>query len=135
HPWITAPGGTRSRGYAYVGDTGGGIGAGLRDFWKLTPTQLDVAGARGDAASLTVWLYSPAAEPMDLRFYHDGLGQDTCADQLEAREITYEGHEPDFGAARGIARTHELVIDAVPATPPAAEPAAFPEAWPPPAAP
>src|SRR5699024_11788469 len=26
HPWITAPGGTRSRGYAYVGDTGGGIG-------------------------------------------------------------------------------------------------------------
>src|SRR5699024_1152821 len=94
------------------------IGAGLRGFWKLTPTQLDVAGARGDAASLTVWLYSPAAEPMDLRFYHDGLGQDTYADQLEALEITYEDHEPGFGDARGIARTHELVIDAFPATPP-----------------
>lgn len=128
HPWIAAPGGTRSLGYAYVGDTGGGIGAGLRDFWKTAPTQLDVAGARGDAASLTVWLYSPAAEPMDLRFYHDGLGQDTYADQLEALEITYEDHEPGFGDARGIARTHELVIDAFPATPPAAELSAFAEA-------
>ena len=120
-PWITAPGGSRSRGYAYVGDIEGGIGAGLRDFWKLHPTQLDIEGARGDAATLTVWMYSPAADPMDLRFYHDGLGQDTFEDQLEALEITYEDHEPGFGDARGIARTHELVLDAFPATPPAAE--------------
>ncbi|MEE1617691.1 exo-rhamnogalacturonan lyase family protein [Brachybacterium sp. J153] len=117
HPWITAPGGARSRGYAFVGDVHGGIGAGLRDFWRLHPTQLDVEGARGDAATLTVWMYSPSAEPMDLRFFHDGLGQDTFEDQLEALEITYEDYEPGFGDARGIARTHELVLDAVPATP------------------
>ena len=121
HPWIAAPGGSRSGGYAYVGDVNGGIGAGLRDFWKLHPTQIDVEGARGDAAALTVWMYSPAAEPMDLRFYHDGLGQDAFEDQLEALEITYEDYEPGFGDARGIARTHELVLDAFPATPSADE--------------
>lgn len=120
-PWISAPGGARSRGYAYVGDVEGGMGAGLRDFWKLHPTQLDVEGARGDAATLTVWMYSPAAEPMDLRFYHDGLGQESFEDQLEALEITYEDYEPGFGDARGIARTHELVLDAFPATPSASE--------------
>lgn len=120
-PWIAAPGGSRSRGYAYVGDVHGGIGAGLRDFWKLHPTQLDIEGACGDVAALTVWMYSPAAEPMDLRFYHDGLGQDAFEDQLEALEITYEDYEPGFGDARGIARTHELVLDAFPATPSADE--------------
>ena len=121
HPWVAAPGGTRSRGYAYVGDVQGGIGAGLRDFWKLVPTQLDVEGARSETASLTVWMYAPSAEPMDLRFYHDGLGQESHADQLDALEITYEDYEPGFGQARGIARTHELVIDAFPETPSADE--------------
>ena len=121
HPWVAAPGGTRSRGYAYVGDIQGGIGAGLRDFWKLVPTQLDVEGARSETASLTVWMYAPSAEPMDLRFYHDGLGQESHADQLDALEITYEDYEPGFGQARGIARTHELVIDAFPETPSADE--------------
>src|SRR5699024_11261055 len=52
-----------------------------------------------------------------LRFYHDGLGQDTYAEQLEALEITYEDYEPGYGDARGIARTHELVVDAFDATP------------------
>ena len=45
-PWIPAASGTRSRGYAYLGDLTGGIGMGLRDFWKLVPTQLDIAGDR-----------------------------------------------------------------------------------------
>lgn len=116
-PWIPAGGGTRSRGYAYLGDVQGGIGLGLRDFWRLVPTQLDVAGARGDLAEVTAWMYAPSAEPMDLRFYHDGLGQETFADQLDALEITYEDYEPGFGDARGIARTHELSIDAFAATP------------------
>lgn len=124
-PWITAGGGTRSRGYAYVGDVQGGIGVGLRDFWKLVPTQLDVSGARGDRAEVTAWMYAPTAEPMDLRFYHDGLGQEGYADQLDALEITYEDYEPGFGDARGIARTHELVLDAFAATPSGEELAAF----------
>jgi hypothetical protein len=66
-------------------------------------------------------MYAPSADPMDLRFYHDGLGQDTFADQLDALEITYEDYEPGFGEVRGTARTHELVIDAFAATPSADE--------------
>lgn len=119
-PWITAGGGTRSAGYAYLGDIHGGIGIGLRDFWKLIPTQLDVAGAAGEsgeAGSVTAWMYAPSADPMDLRFYHDGLGQDSFEEQLDALEITYEDYEPGFGDARGIARTHELALDAFSATP------------------
>ena len=119
-PWITAGGGTRSAGYAYLGDIHGGIGLGLRDFWKLIPTQLDVAGAAGEigeAGSVTAWMYAPSAEPMDLRFYHDGLGQDSFEEQLDALEVTYEDYEPGFGDARGIARTHELALDAFAATP------------------
>ena len=116
-PWIPAASGTRSRGYAYLGDLTGGIGMGLRDFWKLVPTQLDIAGAATERGTVTTWLHAPSADPMDLRFYHDGLGQDSYEDQLEALEITYEDYEPGYGDARGIARTHELVIDAFAATP------------------
>ena len=54
---------------------------------------------------------------MDLRFYHDGLGQDTFAEQLDGLEVTYEDYEPGFGDAHGIARTHELVLHAYASTP------------------
>ena len=67
---------------------------------------------------LTAWLYSPEAQPMDLRFYHDGLGQDTFEEQLEGLEITYEDYEPGFGTPTGIARTSELTLFAYNSTPP-----------------
>lgn len=54
---------------------------------------------------------------MDLRFYHDGLGQDTYAEQLEGLNITYEDYEPGFGTPYGIARTSELVFWANESTP------------------
>ena len=47
---------------------------------------------------------------MDLRFYHDGMGQDTYAEQLEGLNITYEDYEPGFGTPYGIARTSELIF-------------------------
>ncbi|WP_084958084.1 Tat pathway signal sequence domain protein [Thermoactinospora rubra] len=128
HAWVTVPSGTRSRGYGYVGGVSGGLGFGLRDFWKLHPTRLDVRGAATGVATATVWLYSPGAPPMDLRFWHDGLGQDTHAEQLEGLEITYEDHEPGFGTPYGIARTHELslrVHDSTPAHEELAEHAAL----------
>ncbi|WP_117214784.1 Tat pathway signal sequence domain protein [Allorhizocola rhizosphaerae] len=117
HGWVTIPSSTRSAGYGYVGGISGGLGFGLRDFWKLHPTRLDIRNAATDLATATVWMWSPSAPPMDLRFYHDGLGQDTYAEQLEGLEITYEDYEPGFGDAYGIARTHELVLRVYPATP------------------
>ncbi|MGA0567959.1 Tat pathway signal sequence domain protein [Rathayibacter sp. KR2-224] len=122
--WVGITAGTRAGGYAYLGDIAGGVGVGVRDFWQSYPAQLDVRGAASDEASVTAWLHSPEAEPMDMRFYHDGLGQDDYETQLEGLEITYEDYEPGFGDAHGIGRTHELWLrpyEATPATPVFAE--------------
>jgi hypothetical protein len=118
HAWVTIPSGTRSRGYGYIGGaSGGGLGFGLRDFWKLHPTRLDIRGAATDVATATVWMWSPSAPAMDLRYWHDGMGQDTFPEQLEGLEITYEDYEPGFGTPYGIARTHELTLRVYDATP------------------
>jgi hypothetical protein len=118
--WIAVDGGGRAGGLAYVGSPSGGFAVGMRNFWQLHPTQLDIRNAVKDVAEVTVWLWSPEAQPMDLRFYHDGLGQDTYPEQLEGLEITYEDYEPGFGTPFGIARTTELVFWALGATPPTA---------------
>ncbi|MFF4250059.1 Tat pathway signal sequence domain protein [Streptomyces sp. NPDC001663] len=120
HGWIQAAAGRRAGGFGYVGGAGGGLSFGLRDFWQRHPTQLDVRGAASEAAEVTLWLYSPEAQPLDLRFYHDGRGQDTYEKQAEGLEITYEDYEPGFGTPYGIARTSELTFWALEKTPSAA---------------
>lgn len=117
HGWVGISGGTRASGFCSLSDPRGGFGIGIRDFWQSHPGQLDIRGAATARASVTAWLYSPEAKPMDLRFYHDGLGQDTFEDQLEGLEITYEDYEPGFGNPHGIARTHELTLFAYDSTP------------------
>jgi hypothetical protein len=117
HGWIGISTGTRSDGFAYLGGIGGGLGVALRDFWQSYPTQLDLRNAATDTGQITVWLHSPEAPVMDLRFYHDGLGEETYEDQLSAMEITYEDHEPGFGTPYGIARTSELTLWAYDSTP------------------
>ncbi|MFJ6673115.1 Tat pathway signal sequence domain protein [Actinosynnema sp. NPDC091369] len=117
HTWVDVDAGRRAAGFSYVGGASGGLAFGLRDFWQLHPTQLDVRGAATDKAEVTVWLWSPDARPMDLRFYHDGLGMDTFAEQLEGLQITYEDYEPGFGTAYGVARTSELTFWALGSTP------------------
>ncbi|MGW7529470.1 exo-rhamnogalacturonan lyase family protein [Streptomyces sp. NPDC054783] len=115
--WIAAGGGKRASGFGYVGGASGGLSFGLRDFWEKFPAQLDIRDAHTDEATVTLWLWSPEAQPMDLRFYHDGMGQDTYAEQLEGLNITYEDYEPGFGTPYGIARTSELLFWANASTP------------------
>ncbi|KAI9041364.1 uncharacterized protein KD926_006940 [Aspergillus affinis] len=116
--WVNIPGGTRAGGLAYLGSaTHGGLGIGMRYFWERYPTGLDVRNANGPTGQITLWLYSPSAEKMDLRPYHDGLGQETYDDQLDALRVTYEDWEKDMGAPYGIARTNELSIFAFSQTP------------------
>ena len=117
HGWIKSAAGTRASGVGYVGGVSGGVAFGLRDFWQRHPTQLDVRNANTDKAEATVWMYSPEAQPMDLRFYHDGMGMDTFPEQIDGLEITYEDYEPGFGTAQGIARTSELTLWACERTP------------------
>ena len=116
--WVKIPGGSRAGGLAYLGGaTAGGLAVGLRDFWKKYPTSIDISNAASDEGSITLWLYSPSAEAMDLRPYHDGLGEDTYEKQLDALEITYEDYEDRYNTPYGIARTNEIFIYAFDSTP------------------
>ncbi|TDZ32182.1 Uncharacterized protein CTRI78_v011783 [Colletotrichum trifolii] len=117
--WVNIPGGTRAGGLVYLGGaTKGGLAVGLRNFWKRYPTGLDVSNAAAaDKGDITVWLYSPSAPPLDLRPYHDGLGQEGYADQLDALEITYEDWEDGFDNPYGVARTNEIFLYGFDSTP------------------
>ncbi|KAF3352700.1 hypothetical protein VdG1_08866 [Verticillium dahliae VDG1] len=116
--WVTIPGATRSGGLAYLGGaTAGGLAISLRDFWKRHPTGLDIRNAAADEGEITLWLYSPEGSPLDLRPYHDGLGLDTYAKQLDALEITYEDWEQDLDTPYGIARSSEVFLFGFESTP------------------
>ena len=118
HTWLDAAQGQRAGGLGYVGTPDGGVVFGLRNFWQSHPAQFDIRGATGDAASVTAWMWAPDAQPMDLRPYHDGLGMDTFDKQYNGGlEITYEDYEPGFNSPEGVARTSELHLWCVAATP------------------
>jgi hypothetical protein len=118
HGWIDAEEGTRAPGLGYVGSPEGGAAIAQRYFWERHPAQIDVRNAAGDNATLTAWLWSPDAKPMDLRPYRGVLGMETYPAQNEGLEITYEDYEPTWGEPLGIARTSELMLWALEATPP-----------------
>lgn len=118
YTWITAAQGQRAGGLGYIGTPQGGMTFGLRNFWQSYPAQLDVRGAAGETAEVTAWLWAPDAPAMDLRPYHDGMGQDTYEKQYNGGlEITYEDYEKGFDSPEGVARTSELFLWADAATP------------------
>ena len=123
--WVHAATGGRSDGGGYVGGTSGGVAFAVRDFWKKPPAQIDIRSADTDTAEVTLWLYSPQAPALDMRFYHDGLGMDTYPEQIEGLNITYEDYEPGYGSPTGIARTSELYLWVTEATPARERQAAF----------
>jgi hypothetical protein len=117
HAWLDCDRSRRAAGLGYVGGPRGGIAFGIRNFWQSHPAQLDIRRAVSDSAEVTLWVWAPEAPPMDLRFYHDGLGQETFEKQREGLEITYEDYEPGFGTPLGVARTSEMQLWVLPATP------------------
>ena len=54
---------------------------------------------------------------MDMRSYRNVMGMTDYPAQNRGLDVTYEDYEPGWDAARGIARTNELWIWALPATP------------------
>ncbi|HTS17688.1 MAG TPA: hypothetical protein VMP11_08955 [Verrucomicrobiae bacterium] len=106
--WINAAAGHRALGLAFAGDTSGGLAIGLRNFWELSPTELEIRHASTDAADITAWLWSPDSPAMDLRHY------DIKEHGLEA---SYEDIEPGFSTATGVARTSELMLCPFPSVP------------------
>jgi hypothetical protein len=126
HAWLDSGRGSRASGLGYLGGPQGGVAFGIRNFWQSHPGQIDIRGAGQDSATVTLWVWAPDTTPMDLRFYHDGLGQDTYEKQYDGGlEITYEDYEPGFGTPMGVARTSELMLWALPSTPPRAQLAAL----------
>lgn len=117
YTWLNSAYGTRSLGTGYLGGAHGGMAFGIRNFWQSHPAQIDIRNAANNLGEVTLWLWAPKAQPMDLRFYHDGMGQDTYEKQWEGLEITYEDYEPGFGRPIGVARTSELNLWAVATTP------------------
>jgi len=98
-PWIGTFTGGRASGYAFVGDVSGGLGVGLKDFWQSYPSTIQVDKARSSEAELTMWLWSPEAEEMNLCHY------DTIAHDLIA---SYEDVQKGMSSPYGIARTNIL---------------------------
>jgi hypothetical protein len=121
HGWVHAASGARASGTGYVGTPDGGVAFGVRNFWQSYPGQIDISGAETELATVTLWLWAPQAPAMDLRFYHDGMGEDSFAKQRDALDITYEDYEPEFGTPYGVARTSELEVQLLAATPAAGE--------------
>jgi uncharacterized protein YqiB (DUF1249 family) len=78
---------------------------------------LEIRDAATEVAQLTAWLWSPDAPVMDIRFYHDGLGMETHAQETEGLNITYEDYEKGWGTPNGVGRTSELRLWALAATP------------------
>ncbi len=109
---VHAAAGKRSQGLVFAGDTTGGFAVGMRNFWQLHPTALEVHGASTKDAELTVWLWSPDAPAMDMRHY-DIKGHDL--------EASYEDYQPGFSTAMGVARTTELTLRPFAQTPANAE--------------
>ncbi len=117
HAWIDAGEGGRAPGFAYVGSPQGGAAIAARWFWQRHPTEVRVDHADGDAAALTLWLWSPQAPAMDLRSYRGVMGMEGYDAQNEGLAVTYEDYEPGWDSATGIARTSELMLWAFEATP------------------
>ncbi len=117
YAWIQSDLGKRASGTGYIGSPQGGLAFGIRNFWQSFPAQLDIRKAHTETAGLTLWLWAPKASAMDLRFYHDGMGQDTFEKQREGLDITYEDYEPGFGTAVGVARTSEVQVWVLEETP------------------
>ena len=115
--WIDADEGKRAPGLAYVGGPEGGAALGQRYFWQRHPTALHIDGADGEVARLTAWLWTPEAPAMDLRPYHGTMGMAGYDAQNAGLSVTYEDYEPGWDDASGIARTSELTLWALPATP------------------
>ena len=117
YTWLNSAYGSRASGLGYVGSPAGGMAFGIRNFWQSFPNELDIHGAAGETAEVTMWLWSPQASPMDMRFYHDDMGESTYARQSAGLDITYEDYEPGFATPYGVARTSEMMLWALPATP------------------
>lgn len=102
-PWIGTIDGRRNPGYAYAGDIHGGMSVRVEDFWQSYPSSIEIDGMCGEAATMTMWLWSPDAEPMDLRHYDD-----VAHGLLSSYEDVQAGMSTPYGIARTSSMTFSI---------------------------
>ena len=100
-PWIGTLNGRRSTGGCFVGEVGRGLAMAMHDFWQSYPSTLLIEGATQPLATVSLYLWSPEAEPMDMRHY------DTEAHGLEA---SYEDIQEGMSTPEGIGRTSTVML-------------------------
>lgn len=93
--------GKRADGMAFVGDKTNGLIAVMKDFWQSYPSSFEITEACSDTAKLTLWLWSPEAEVMDLRHYDK---------EAHGLNSSYEDVQEGMSTPRGIARTSEILL-------------------------
>jgi hypothetical protein len=106
--WLHVSNGQRSLGLGVLGEVSGGLALGVKDFWQRYPASIEIRNATKDAGELTVWLWSPEGQAMDMRTYDDvphGL------------QTNYEDWKPGWGTATGIAHTTDMTLWAFAAIP------------------
>lgn len=104
NPWLGTFSGDRANGFLYFGDTDRGVELGMEDFWQSCPSSLEVTGATTPLATVTLWMWSPEAEAMDMRHY------DVRAHDLIA---SYEDVQEGMSTPYGIARTTTFTLKPV----------------------
>lgn len=100
-PWIGTYNGRRSSGGGFLGESGHGLAFALQDFWQSYPSTLLIEGATQSLATVSIYLWSPESEAMDLRHY------DTEAHGLDA---AYEDIQEGMSTPQGIGRTSTLML-------------------------
>jgi len=100
-PWIGTLTGRRSTGGCYVGESNHGVAFAMQDFWQSYPSTLLIEGATQQEATVSLYLWSPEAEAMDLRHY------DTVAHDLDA---SYEDVQEGMSTPQGIGRTTTMML-------------------------
>ncbi|MFC4403459.1 hypothetical protein [Gracilibacillus xinjiangensis] len=105
--WVEVLHGNRSNGVVYAGGVDGGIAIGQKKFWEKFPSSLEVCDLNKETSLLTIWLWSPDCEAMDLRHYSNETHVPSA----------YEGFEEMRATPVGIANTNELFLSLYSSTP------------------
>lgn len=100
YAWVGMLHGSRAKGLCYAGGENGGVALGLRYFFEKYPSALEITGLAGSRPKMTIWLWPPDGEAMDLRHY---TGNTHVAS-------AYEGFDEMRSDPTGIANTNEISL-------------------------
>ncbi|MEC0573634.1 hypothetical protein P8833_07535 [Bacillus inaquosorum] len=107
YAWVGMLHGSRAKGLCYAGGENGGIALGLRYFFEKYPSALEITGLAGSHPKMTVWLWPPDGETMDLRHYTGNTYVVSA----------YEGFDEMRSDPTGIANTNEISLSCFSRTP------------------